>query len=346
MKLKIIYIEDNKIDQLTFITFIDNNLINYDCTFADSIKDAKKILKKNKFDMAIIDFKLGDGTAFNIIDILGDTPFIILTGAGDENIAIQAMKKGAYDYIIKDLTGSYLKNLPSIIESTIKRKALEEEIKNYQKNLEKMVELRTEALKKEIEEHEKDAENTLFEKKISDEKLKEFSILCESIKQLTNNDFSEDNLCNDLVASIANFLQYPNLTRVKMVLNAKEYSTKSIKNAINNIKVDISDNNSNYGFIEVSRVDEFKELDNELFTEHEIKFIENISEKIVTLVKIIKALNQKDNTIKELKAKLENINNKIEDLKKEVISGFNNKMEIDLNKLTDEFVDIKKILIN
>lgn len=46
MKQKLIYIEDNKIDQLSFLTFIDNNNIEYDCIFADSIKDAKKILKK------------------------------------------------------------------------------------------------------------------------------------------------------------------------------------------------------------------------------------------------------------------------------------------------------------
>ena len=87
MKQKLIYIEDNKIDQLSFLTFIDSNNIEYECVFADSIKDAKKILKKNKFDIAIIDYNLGDGTAFNIIDIINNTPFIILTGAGDENTA-------------------------------------------------------------------------------------------------------------------------------------------------------------------------------------------------------------------------------------------------------------------
>jgi hypothetical protein len=46
MSIKIIYIEDNKLDQLAFLTFIESNSISYDLKFADSIKDAKKILKK------------------------------------------------------------------------------------------------------------------------------------------------------------------------------------------------------------------------------------------------------------------------------------------------------------
>ena len=205
MKLKLIYIEDNKIDQLSFLTFIDTNSIEYDCRFADSLKEAKKILKKNKFDIAIIDYNLGDGTAFNIIDIIDNTPFIILTGAGDEKIAIQAMKKGAYDYIIKDITGSYLKNLPSIIESTIKRRTLEEEIKNYQINLEKMVEIRTEALRKEIEEHEKVAENEIKDKMILKEKEAEFEILSKSMNYLSANNVAFEKLYDDLLLSILKF---------------------------------------------------------------------------------------------------------------------------------------------
>lgn len=289
---------------------------------------------------------MGDGTAFNIIDKINNIPFIILTGAGDENIAIQAMKKGAYDYIIKDVTGSYLKNMPSIIENTIKRKALEEEIKNYQKNLEQMVEKRTEDLKKEIEEHEKDAENAISLRIISEKKIKEFNIICRLMKKLTDDKVLPGNLFDDLIISIINYLQYPEMTFVRMVLEGKEYSSTPIKNAGNKIKVDIADDNNYFGFLEASRSDDYKEIDNELFSEQEIDFLKSISEKIIILIKILKKLIQKDNSIIELKSKLDNINNKIEELKEEVISIFNKKIDLDINKITDEFVYIKKILIN
>ena len=207
----------------------------------------------------------------------------------------QAMKKGAYDYIIKDVTGSYLKNLPSIIENTIKRKALEEELKNYQKNLELMVEKRTEDLNKEIEEHEKDAENAINLKKISDEKIKEFNILCKLLKKITDNDELPDNVFNELIYLILNYLQYPEMTFVRMDLEGKVYSSKPVKNAENKIKIEIADGKNFLGFLEASKYDEYKEIDNELFSEQEIDFLKGISEKIVTFIKLFKKLNQKEN---------------------------------------------------
>ena len=134
-----------------------------------------------------------------------------------------------------------MKNLPSIIENTIKRKALEEELKNYQKNLELMVEKRTEDLNKEIEEHEKDAENAINLKKISDEKIKEFNILCKLLKKITDNDELPDNVFNELIYLILNYLQYPEMTFVRMDLEGKVYSSKPVKNAENKIKIEIAD---------------------------------------------------------------------------------------------------------
>jgi DNA-binding NtrC family response regulator len=40
-------------------------------------------------------------------------PTIMITGAGDEEIAIEALKLGASDYVVKDVEGGYLELLPS-----------------------------------------------------------------------------------------------------------------------------------------------------------------------------------------------------------------------------------------
>ena len=64
------------------------------------------------------------------------------------------------------------------------------------------------------------------------------------------------------------------------------------------------------------------------------------------MIKIAKKFAQKDNTIYELKNKLDNINRKIEDIREEFISGINNKVDMDINKINNEFVDIKKFLID
>lgn len=132
IKEKILYIEDDEYDRLTIKNFIIDNNLPYEYTTIQSVKESKKILKNEKFDIALIDYKLGDGTAFDVIEYINDIPFIILTGAGDESVATKAMKKGAYDYVIKDVSSNYIKSLPIIIDNSIKRKKAEVELKKYQ----------------------------------------------------------------------------------------------------------------------------------------------------------------------------------------------------------------------
>ena len=58
-----------------------------------------------------------------------DVPVIIATGAGSEQIAVQAMKAGAYDYLIKDHERDYLKVLQVTVEGSLKQKRTEERVK-------------------------------------------------------------------------------------------------------------------------------------------------------------------------------------------------------------------------
>lgn len=125
---KILLIEDNRVDQIAFRRLIQEKIIKYEYVIAGSLSDARKILGSDRFDIIITDYKLGDGTAFDVFKIVDDTPVIVVTGGGDEGIAVKAMKAGAYDYIIKDQDQNYLKVLPVTIENAIKRKESEERL--------------------------------------------------------------------------------------------------------------------------------------------------------------------------------------------------------------------------
>jgi signal transduction histidine kinase/CheY-like chemotaxis protein len=54
-------------------------------------------------------------------------PAIMVTGSGDERVAVEAMKLGARDYIVKDVDGGYLDLLPAVIERTLQQQRLLEE---------------------------------------------------------------------------------------------------------------------------------------------------------------------------------------------------------------------------
>ncbi len=135
-KYKILLIEDDEIDQMAFKRLVQNEGLPYDYTIAGSVAEARSILGSERFDIVITDYLLGDGTAFDILHLVKNTPVIFVTGAGNEEIATEAWKAGAYDYLIKDHTRSYLKAVPITIKNAIKHKEMEEILERKQKNLE------------------------------------------------------------------------------------------------------------------------------------------------------------------------------------------------------------------
>jgi PAS domain S-box-containing protein len=72
-------------------------------------------------DLLLLDLKLGGLTALQLVERLRergrDFPFIIVTGHGDERTAVEAMKQGALDYVMKD--SGMLDLLPGIVRRVL-----------------------------------------------------------------------------------------------------------------------------------------------------------------------------------------------------------------------------------
>lgn len=118
----VLLIEDDRVDQLAFKRFIEQSDLNYNFEVVSSFREAKQVLTTRQFDVVITDYFLGDGTAFDIFQYISDSSIIITTGTGDEEIAVRAMKCGAYDYLIKDRDRNYLTVLPITVENALKQK--------------------------------------------------------------------------------------------------------------------------------------------------------------------------------------------------------------------------------
>lgn len=88
---------------------------------AGSLHDALRWLDKKKPALAVIDLQLPDGSGFDLFERGGagkDFPAIVLSAHGDEVKAVEALKKGAADYIVKD--EALFSSLPRICESAMK----------------------------------------------------------------------------------------------------------------------------------------------------------------------------------------------------------------------------------
>jgi DNA-binding response OmpR family regulator len=72
----------------------------------DSGESALEILKKEAFDVILLDYRMGEMSGLDVLEWMHSqkvlTPVILVTAAGSETVAVEAMKLGAYDYLRKD----------------------------------------------------------------------------------------------------------------------------------------------------------------------------------------------------------------------------------------------------
>ena len=127
--VKVLLIQDSKDDRMAFKRFIKVENIPYDYDIAKSLSEANKILRTKKFDIIIIDHVLRDGTPFDILNLIINTPIIVSTEAGGEEAAVKLMRAGAYGYLMKDKERHYLKVIPIAIENALKRKEYKKRLK-------------------------------------------------------------------------------------------------------------------------------------------------------------------------------------------------------------------------
>jgi PAS domain S-box-containing protein len=88
---------------------------------AASAKDAIDWLSKNSADLMLLDLKLPDIEGKKLINHLAsiqrETPFIIITGQGDERVAVDLMKRGALDYLVKDVR--FVEFIPTVVRKAL-----------------------------------------------------------------------------------------------------------------------------------------------------------------------------------------------------------------------------------
>ncbi len=135
--LRILIVDDNKDHQLLMQAFIEESIKDVYVDFSDTGKDCLLKLSEETYSMLIIDFSLSETNGLelfrNIIQKEVDIPVIMVTGFGNENVAVEAMKLGAYDYIVK--SDAYLGKLPATILKVVKEHELRKEKKEVEKRL-------------------------------------------------------------------------------------------------------------------------------------------------------------------------------------------------------------------
>lgn len=119
--VRILLVEDDEIDREALLRFMRHRGAEYLLHAASSEAEALQVLRMEVIDVLILDYHLGATTGFSLIPHVGDVPIIIVTGHGSEAIAVEAMRLGAADYLIKDSEHHYLEILPHTIQTVLER---------------------------------------------------------------------------------------------------------------------------------------------------------------------------------------------------------------------------------
>lgn len=116
--MNILYVEDDK--GLAALAKRKLEQKGYSVSVSADLSNAREVLNQELIDCVLIDYRLPDGDGLELISerrgFNPAQPWIMITGVGNESLAVEAMKRGATDYLVKDLEASYLDILPSTIQ--------------------------------------------------------------------------------------------------------------------------------------------------------------------------------------------------------------------------------------
>jgi diguanylate cyclase (GGDEF)-like protein/PAS domain S-box-containing protein len=104
--MHILVVDDDDVDRERVARFVRQSSLKAEPTEAASAKEAIALLDTRDFDCVVLDHELRDGSGAELLPRLRGTaahqrPVIMVTGAGDEELAAEVMRAGAADYLPK-----------------------------------------------------------------------------------------------------------------------------------------------------------------------------------------------------------------------------------------------------
>ncbi len=145
---QILLVEDEEAHALLVRRIFEKNDGDWKIDDATSIREAKMWIDEHSGQdfLVISDYRLPDGTGLDLTGGAGRPeemkfPFIIITGVGSERLAVQSLKSGAMDYVVK---GEDLNQLPWVARRVmqewgkiIERRNAEKDLLEYVNGLER-----------------------------------------------------------------------------------------------------------------------------------------------------------------------------------------------------------------
>ncbi|MCH6258037.1 response regulator [Puniceicoccaceae bacterium K14] len=127
MKISVLLVEDSKVITKLILSLLNKaDSIEFEVSTAASFKEAKQLLETQQYACVLLDLTLPDSAANDtysrLHSIIPDIPIVVTSGSSNDQLALNAMKRGAQDYLLKSDLSARL--LAKAITYSIERKKL------------------------------------------------------------------------------------------------------------------------------------------------------------------------------------------------------------------------------
>ncbi|MFO7541065.1 MAG: PAS domain S-box protein [Chloroflexota bacterium] len=126
--IPILYIDDNPLDRELVRDVLEKEDGGFKVTEAASQTEFEARLAQGDYELVLSDFNILGFEGLQVIDIVqtqkDPLPVVILTGTGSEESAVEAMKRGAADYVVK--RPHHLRRLPLTLRAVLERAGAEQ----------------------------------------------------------------------------------------------------------------------------------------------------------------------------------------------------------------------------
>jgi signal transduction histidine kinase len=111
--INILLVEDNPADADLLEEFLEEaDETEWSLVHVERLKDALQLLHEREFDVVLLDLSLPDKqglpTVVQTHEAAPDLPIVVLTGLNDKVIALEALRQGAQDFLVKGKIDSYV----------------------------------------------------------------------------------------------------------------------------------------------------------------------------------------------------------------------------------------------
>ncbi len=141
--IRVLLVDDDEVDRASVARLLRASTASgaIRLEYAHSAEAASNTLTKNAFDCVLLDYRLPDGDALSLLSDWQSaetfsTPVVVLTGVAEEGVALEALKKGAQDFLVK---GSFSGEvLLRSIRYSIGRFRIQEQLERANEQLERL----------------------------------------------------------------------------------------------------------------------------------------------------------------------------------------------------------------